>query len=212
MMNKGSYMRKILVIDAHPYNKSFCKAIADSYYEGAIIDKDKNKNKNKNLDEFVERVNLRDLKFDPILHAGYVKSQKLEKDLIKVQKLVDWCEHLVIVTPVWWGSSPALLKGFFDRLFLPGWAFSFGKYGKINKLLKGRSSTVIYTQDAPKFASLLFFSDSFWKHFKKYVISFCGFSPVKRVYFGSVSGDSRDKVEYRENILKKCKELGKHRF
>lgn len=204
-------MKKILIIDAHPYDKSLCKAIADSYHEG-VFESLKDFDESKKSDEFVRRINLRDLKFDPVLHAGYIEPQKLEKDLLEAKKLVEWCDHMVIVTPVWWGSSPALLKGFFDRLFLPGWAFSFGKGGKIDKLLTGRTSTVIYTQGAPKFASLLFFGDSFWKHFKRYIVSFCGFAPVKRVYFGSVTGDSEDKVEYREDILKQCKELGKNRF
>ena len=31
-----------------------------------------------------------------------------------------WCDSLVLVYPTWWMNMPAMLKGFFDRTFVPG--------------------------------------------------------------------------------------------
>jgi putative NADPH-quinone reductase len=31
------------------------------------------------------------------------------------RELILWAEHLVFVYPTWWGTMPALLKGFLDR-------------------------------------------------------------------------------------------------
>lgn len=45
---------------------------------------------------------------------------ELEEDLVKAQELIRWADHLVFVYPIWWGTMPAVLKGFFDRVFLPG--------------------------------------------------------------------------------------------
>ncbi|MDN3719732.1 NAD(P)H-dependent oxidoreductase [Roseibium salinum] len=36
-----------------------------------------------------------------------------------------WCEHFVVVHPLWWGGLPAKLKGVFDRILLPGMAFRY---------------------------------------------------------------------------------------
>jgi len=188
--------KKILVIDAHPDCHSFCYCLAEEYFLNA---------KSRNHD--VKIIKVRDLKFDPILHCGYRVPQKLEKDLKEVQKLITWCEHLVIVTPVWWYGTPALFKGFIDRTLLPKYAFSFSSKGVPQKLLKGRSARVIYTQGSPKWLSRFFYKDSFWRSLKIGTLKFCGFSPVKRTYIGSVLGD--DKLLKRQKFLKKVKKLGK---
>lgn len=34
-----------------------------------------------------------------------------------------WCDSIVFIYPTWWFDFPAVLKGYFDRVFLPGVAF-----------------------------------------------------------------------------------------
>lgn len=66
--------------------------------------------------------------FDPVLslqeridylpNTGAIES--------KVQTHVDalrWCEHIVFVFPVWFYGPPAMLKGWLERVWLPGVAF-----------------------------------------------------------------------------------------
>jgi hypothetical protein len=43
----------------------------------------------------------------------------------KIQKQITESNHLIFIYPVWWGSMPAILKGFFDRVLTPGFAFRF---------------------------------------------------------------------------------------
>ena len=38
-----------------------------------------------------------------------------------------WCDSLVLVYPTWWFNIPAILKGFFDRCFVPGVGFRYNK-------------------------------------------------------------------------------------
>ena len=147
-------MKKILVLVGHPDNESFNVKLADTYAEGA---------RSKGAE--VRRVNLADLKFDPILHQGYKVIQELEPDLVKLQEDIKWCDHFVIIYPSWWSTMPALLKGLFDRMWLPGFAYKFKKDGFgcgfiWTKLLKGRTARVFVTSDSPAFLTRIIFGDT----------------------------------------------------
>ena len=185
---------KILILNANPYDKSFSDKIADEYFAGA-----------KKTKHNIKRINIRDLKFDPNLKYGYHEIYPLEDDLKKQQKLIKWCEHLVIITPVWWGSVPAIFKGFLDRAVLPGFGFKYKKGGRWERLLKGRSARVIYTQGGGKFSSDILLLNSFWRVFKMYTLWFCGFSPIRRLVFYKIDNASDKK---KEKFLKKVYKLG----
>lgn len=98
--------KRVLVILGHSSEASLCGAIADAYLKGA-----------KAAERDVRFLSLGKLNFDPILRDGYNTIQALEPDLIAAQESITWAEHLVFVYPIWWGSIPAILKGFFDLEF-----------------------------------------------------------------------------------------------
>ncbi len=106
----------------------------------------------------VRRQNLGEMHFDPILHEGYKTIQPLEPDLDDFQENVRWCEHLVIVHPVWWSDMPAMLKGLFDRAWLPAFAFKFADHGLTwKKLLGGRTARIISSANtSPRVLSFMY--------------------------------------------------------
>jgi putative NADPH-quinone reductase len=125
---------------------------------------------------------LGNMKFDPVLWQGYKEKQQLEADLIQAQENIIWCNHWVIVYPMWWGSVPALLKGFLDRVLLSGFAYKYHKTGPMwDKLLKGRTAALITTSDAPWWWIWLQYGNADLKMLKKATLGFCGFSPVKHI-------------------------------
>ncbi len=187
-------MTKILVLDGHPYAESYCAALAKEYYDGARVG-----------EHNVIITHLRDLNFDPILKYGYTKPTELENDLKKQQELIKQCEHLVVITPVWWGSTPALLKGYFDRLFLPGFAFKYNSNGSWERLLKGKSARVIYTEGHNETYVKLYLRSSFWRSINTAILNFSGFSPVHRTVFEKVPTST---PEQRQKWLKKVFQLG----
>lgn len=162
---------KILVINGHPNPDSFNQALTAAFIKGASMN-----NKNE-----VRSLLLSEMRFDPNLAFGYAKRMELEDDLKEAQDLIRWCDHLVIIHPVWWGGIPAQLKGFFDRAFLPGFAFKYRDKGVWwDKLLAGRTAEIIYTIDQPIWYYKLINGAPGLKQLKKMILSFCGFK-VKRV-------------------------------
>ena len=137
--------KRILIILGHPRTDSLCGGLARAYAEGAEAGGHE-----------VRVVSLGALSFDPILHNGYAAVQPLEPDLVAAQASISWAEHLVFVYPLWWGAMPALLKGFIDRVFLPGFAFKF-RDGSVfwDRLLAGRSAHLLVTMDTPPWYRVL---------------------------------------------------------
>ncbi len=187
---------RTLIILGHPDKKSFSAGLADAYEEGA-----------KEKGGEVMRINLIDLKFDPILRSGYSRVQNLEPDLVEAQRLIKWASHLVFVFPVWWSAPPALLKGFIDRVFLPGFAFQYRENSLTwDKLLTGKSSRMIITSDAPVAWLYLAYFHPAVNMMKKAVLEFCGVSPVSITSFGSIKilDDKKRKIlldkSYREGL------------
>ncbi len=188
-------MKKILIINGHPYEESYCNEIARRYKTGA-----------DGAGANCEVLNLYDLEFSLNLKYGYHRRTELEIDLVKAQEMIKNAEHLVFVYPTWWGLPPALLKGFIDRVFLPDFAFSYQKDSIFwNKLLKGKSARIITTMDTPKWYYSLIYGKPGHNAMKKNLLHFCGVNPVKVTAFTPIKRSSPEK---REDWLNKVEQLG----
>ncbi len=191
-------MKKILIINGHPDKESLCFALAESYKKGADASGIECK-----------LVHLIDLQFNPILTYGYRVVSELEPDLIKIQQEILEADHLVIVYPNWWGTYPALLKGFIDRVFLPNFAFKYLKDSPLPaKLLKGKTARIIVTMDTPKWYYWLINKSPVHNSMKKAILEFCGISPVKISSFAIVkSSDDKERKKWIDEVEKLGKKM-----
>jgi len=67
----------------------------------------------------------------PIFIPGNIpdveKLQEFDNDIIEAVEDLLWCTSLVFVYPTWWYGMPAILKGYFDRVMIPGVAFHYDR-------------------------------------------------------------------------------------
>lgn len=170
--------KKILVIQGHPATDSFCAALGDRYVEAA-----------RAAGHEVRLLRLAGLDFDPILHEGYRGMQPLEPDLVAAQAAIQWAGHLSFVYPIWWGSVPALLKGFLDRVFLPGFAFQY-RAGALfpDQLLKGRTAHLLVTMDTPPWYFRWAYRMPGVHQMRRTTLGLCGVRTLAVAAFGPLVG------------------------
>jgi len=188
-------VKKILVINGHPVRNSFCSALAERYQTGA-----------NDAGSKCRLANLSDLRFDLNLQQG--KAQELEPDLLKMQASISWADHLVFVYPWWWGSYPALLKGFIDRTFQSDFAFRYRKDSPLwDKLLEPKTARLVVTMDSPRLYYWLKYRGSGQNSMKTSILEFCGVDPVAVTLIGPVRFSTLKK---REKWLREVEFIGKH--
>lgn len=174
--------QRILVILGHPSSESFCAALAGAYAEGAL-----------QAGHEVRTLALGELEFEPIRRTGYTTASPppLEPALVQAQEALTWAQQIVLVYPTWWGAPPALVKGFFDRVLTPGFAFKYRTGSPLwDKLLAGRSAQLVVTMDTPPWFYRLFYRASGVRQLRQHIFEFCGIRPVRALLLGPIRGSS----------------------
>lgn len=179
-------MTRLLVLNGHPDAESFTSAMCTSYVDKA-----------RERTSEVTRIDLGQLQFDLVLRQGYRAAQPLEPDLERARDALLAASHVAWFFPLWWNAPPALVKGFIDRLFTPGFAFRYGKGALPEKLLRGRSARFVTTMDGPNLWYTLVQRRALHTSFVSSTLRFVGFAPVRANTFyglGRMSAPARAKA------------------
>ncbi len=107
---------KTLVVICHPKQTSLTRAAADRVLAGL-----------GRTDAEVRVLDLYEMNFDPVLTKREVRdhlgSPDDRPDLTEHFDALGWAERLVLVYPTWFSGQPAMLKGWFDRVWMNQVAF-----------------------------------------------------------------------------------------
>ncbi|MFN3447191.1 MAG: NAD(P)H-dependent oxidoreductase [Roseococcus sp.] len=133
---------RVLMVYCHPREDSFCAALRDAALEA--------------LRAKGHEVELRDLYaegFDPVLsaeergvyHDLARNTTGIEAEVAQLRR----AEALLLVYPTWWYGMPAMLKGWFDRVWVPGVTFTLGAGAIEPRLTNIRRLGVVTTYGSP---------------------------------------------------------------
>lgn len=173
-----------LIIYAHPNHDSLNAAVLKTVEE------------NLSDNHTVKTLDLYKENFNPVLRFDEEHPRRdLDKDPeMKVYRdLVTWADQLIFIFPIWWGGMPAILKGFIDRVFVSGFAYSYQGNTSVAHL-KGKVAWIITTHDTPKLIAKLFVQD-YGRILKNQVLAMCGIKPVKHTEITHVKGMTESQIQ-----------------
>ncbi|MFC7335708.1 NAD(P)H-dependent oxidoreductase [Haloferula chungangensis] len=187
---------RIALFLGHPRSDSFCGALAMAYAEGA-----------SGAGAALRIFHLGDGEFSQDLITSSPNDQDLEPMLEQCKDAIDWADHLVFVFPTWWATMPATLKGFLDRVLLPGFAFEVNPHAPsgYSPLLTGKSAHLITTMDSPAWVYRWMYGRPGDRAMKGGILGFCGIKPVTSTWISRVKHLS---VPEREREIEKVRQLG----
>ena len=111
----------VYILFAHPAEKSFCRDVLHTFTEAlnqfghSFVVNDLYKSGFKS--DMDQEQYLREVDVDPIA--------KLPDDVEKEHQRIEQADSLAFIFPVWWSDAPAILKGWFDRVWSNGYAYSY---------------------------------------------------------------------------------------
>jgi len=135
---------RVLAIYCHPDASGFASALHGAVIEGLAAS-----------GHAVTDLNLYAEKFNPIMtreqHDKYSDDPGYVQTVEKYARQLAEAEAIVAVYPTWWYGLPAMLKGYFDRVWAPGIAYDMTPDGGIdtNRLGHIRRTGVVTTYGAP---------------------------------------------------------------
>ncbi len=158
-------MKRFLIIYAHPNPNSFNAAVKNTI--AAVLEKG---------DVPYTIIDLYAERYNPVLSLDEMNG-KTSDETKKYQGLITSSGNLVFLFPVWWFRAPAILEGFFDKVFVPGFGYRFkqviGKYGIPVPLLKDKNVLAVITHGAPALPVKTIYANAVKYRFLLGFLSFC---------------------------------------
>jgi NAD(P)H dehydrogenase (quinone) len=170
---------KHAVILSHPRGRAFTRLTAGTYVEAVRA----------RGDEAVVR-DLYEIDFDPRLQADELPGSPggaPRADVVAERALIGDADVFAFFYPIWFGSPPAMMKGYVERVFGVGFGYRSIAHGGAEPLLSGRRM-ISFTSTGSE--NMWLVDSGSWnavrKVFNERIATSTGLESVEHVNFGGV--------------------------
>lgn len=214
----------------------FCHPSHDSH-NGEILKKVINTLESGN--KTFQILDLYHMGFDPLLSPEEYEriKNRAERgpnaDVVKMQELVLAAKTLIFIYPTWWYNMPAMLKGFFDRVFSSRFAYRFFAvhpilmFGadilsyipgvrylmqthSVTPLLKGKKALIFRTYGGPKTGKRMF-GNAPNTVLENVILRFCGITDITTRELFNIDKSSvfreEDFQKYLDKVTQICRKI-----
>ncbi|UQS84234.1 NAD(P)H-dependent oxidoreductase [Bombilactobacillus thymidiniphilus] len=184
------------IIYAHPYSKSFNHAILNTVTTAL-----KKINNNYHLiDLYADNFNAL---YSTAELALFNKGETTDHLVERYQHIIQQSNKVIFIFPVWWNDTPAMIKGFIDKIMKKKFAYNVGKTGVIGNLNNIQKTLVLTTSTSPTFYLRLFCGNAISSVFIKSTLKQLKFKKITWKNFGSIDHSTDKKRHNYLNYLDK---------
>jgi putative NADPH-quinone reductase len=192
---------RVLVVHAHPVETSFSRSLYAAVLETLRANGHE-----------IDALNLYEEGFEAVMsrEERELYHQVPENLTPAIRPYVDRlraAEAIVFIHPVWNYGYPAILKGFFDRVFVPGVSFVI-EDGKLRPILKNIKKAVFVTSYGGDRLRTMLMGDPPRRLARRWAWATFG-TPLPPKYLALYRMDMRTELELRGFIAKVQRELGR---
>lgn len=177
------------IVYAHPYAGSFNHAVLEAV-KGSLEKQGK----------AYQVIDLYGDGFNPALEeaslALYNRGETADPLVKKYIEILLQTDSIVMIFPIWWGRTPAIIDGFFDKAMLAGTAYTYGPTGLIPDKFNIDKTLLLSTSAAPTAN----FAPYFEGYFKPHTLETVG---MKNAEWLNCAGVASISQEEREAFLRK---------
>jgi putative NADPH-quinone reductase len=191
--------RRIALIQGHPdpAGGHLLHTLADAYAEAAT-----------RAGHAVRRIEIAKLEFPLLRTQEDFETGTIPPALAGPQEDMRWAEHWVFAFPLWHGTMPALVKGFLEHIFRPGFVMEYAKNAAggrdasrfPRRLLAGRSARIVVTMGMPVLLYRWYFGAYGIRSFERSMLRFAGIKPIRESLYGLAFADQRKHGRWIEDM------------
>ncbi|CAM3600841.1 NAD(P)H-dependent oxidoreductase [Erysipelothrix urinaevulpis] len=185
---------KSLIVYAHPWDGSFNQHV--------LLET------KKILESRGDNIDIIDLYkdgFNPVLDQADLKvfgqgnyADPIAEDYANRLKQAD---NVIFVFPIWWYGPPAILKGFFDKVFLKNHTYKQNDKGEMTGILTGKKAIALTTANIDQYTLMNYLGNPIENTYLNGIMKLCGIPETKWVHCPTVHLE-----ESRTQFLKEIKE------
>jgi putative NADPH-quinone reductase len=179
--------KRIAIIQSHPDSttRHLLHALAEAYAGGAAAGGHE-----------VRHIEVAQLDFPLLRTQADFETGAVPPALAESQEHMRWANHWVFFFPLWHGTMPALLKGFLEHIFRPGFAMEYTPGGLPKRLLAGRSARIVVTMGMPALMYRWYFGAYGVRGFERSMLGFAGIKPVRESFCGLSFASERRRAHW----------------
>lgn len=186
---------RILVIDGHPdpARGRFGHALAEAYIYGA-----------RATGRETRLITVAEIDVALLRTEADFATPPDAAPILRARDDLMWCDHIVLIFPLWLGGAPALLRAFLEQVARGAFVADISPRG-VQRKLKGRSARLIVTMGMPAPIYSLIFHEHGVRNLMQGVLGLGGVAPIRRTLFGMVEGAGEEVQRAR---LERVRRLG----